>query len=89
MTYSVVLLKPARKALDALDAVACRRVTKALRGLERDPRPAGMNKLSGSADLYRIRIGDWRVIYAIQENKLLVLIIQVGHRREIYRRLPQ
>ena len=58
---------------------------KALRGLEADPRPPGSLKLQGSEALYRIRIGDYRVVYEIHEAVLVVLVVRIAHRREIYR----
>ena len=51
--------------------------------LEQDPRPLGCKKLKGR-DAYRIRIGDYRVIYEIQDGKLIVTVITIGHRREVY-----
>ena len=51
--------------------------------LEQDPRPAGCKKLKGRDD-YRIRIGDYLVIYEIQDGKLIVTVITIGHRREVY-----
>lgn len=58
------------------------------RGLERlsaDPRPAGVKKLSGADRTYRIRIGDYRVVYEIEDDALLVLVIRVAHRKDVYR----
>ena len=50
-----------------------------------NPRPPDTKKLSGAEELYRIRVGDYRVLYAIQDKVLLVLVVKVGHRREVYR----
>lgn len=58
---------------------------KALRALEDDPRSAGCVKLTGSTDLFRLRVGDYRIVYQIQDKVLVVLVIEIGHRREIYR----
>jgi mRNA interferase RelE/StbE len=52
--------------------------------LEADPRPSGCKKLTNS-ELWRIRVGDYRVVYSIEDAKLVVLVVRVGHRREIYR----
>jgi mRNA interferase RelE/StbE len=52
-----------------------------------DPRPPGVEHLAGGDDLYRIRVGDYRVVYSIEGDVLLVLVVRVGHRRDIYRRL--
>jgi len=60
-------------------------VTDAIRSLQAHPRPAGCKKLAGNADYYRIRVGDYRVLYEIRDRVLLVLVIKVGHRREVYR----
>jgi mRNA interferase RelE/StbE len=52
--------------------------------LARQPRPAGAEKLKGGKDAYRIRVGDYRILYEIRDRALVVLVIRVGHRREIY-----
>jgi mRNA interferase RelE/StbE len=59
-------------------------VTGAISSLQSNPRPAGCKKLAGNADYYRIRVGDYRVLYEIRDRVLLVLVIKVGHRREVY-----
>lgn len=53
--------------------------------LAREPRPSGIQKLEGRESRYRLRVGDYRVIYEIHDEVLLVLIVRIGHRREIYR----
>jgi mRNA interferase RelE/StbE len=53
--------------------------------LARDPRPAGHVKLVGAEDLYRIRSGDYRAVYRIEEDRLVVLVVTVGHRRDVYK----
>jgi len=55
--------------------------------LKTTPRPEGSAKLKGSRDLFRIRHGDYRVVYQIKKNYLLIIIIRIGHRREIYKNL--
>ncbi len=69
----------------ALDAKQQSRVVEAIESLERNARPSGVVKLSGSDDLYRVRAGDYRIVYQIEDAKLIVLIIKVGHRRDVYR----
>jgi len=54
-------------------------------GLAKEPRPKGVNRLTGAADLYRIRVGDYRVVYQIQDNRLIVLVVRIGHRKDVYR----
>ncbi|PYM57636.1 MAG: hypothetical protein DMD79_20035 [Candidatus Rokuibacteriota bacterium] len=52
-------------------------------GLARDPRPSGVEKLAGSERLYRVRSGDYRIVYEIQDERVLVLVVRIGHRREV------
>ena len=81
---AVVISKAARKALSALQAMQRTRVSRANQSLGNDPRPQGVTKLSG-AELYRIRVGDLRVVYAIDDTIRVVSVTSVGHRRDIYR----
>jgi mRNA interferase RelE/StbE len=67
------------------DAVA-RRLIREAESLESNPRPPGSIKLRGEDDLYRVRVGDWRIIYRIEEDRLTVPVVRVGHRRDIYRK---
>ena len=62
-----------------------RRITKALRVLENDPRAPGSVKLQGESELYRVRVGDYRIVYQIRDAALVVLVVRIGNRREIYR----
>jgi mRNA interferase RelE/StbE len=82
--YQVVIGKAARKALSALQAVQRARISKAIHSLGNNPRPQGVTKLAG-AELYRIRVGDYRVVYAIDDTIRVVSVTNVGHRRDIYR----
>ena len=84
MTFAVSILRSAQKNLNTLTAPEQERVIAAVRKLAVDPRPAGVKKLTGR-EAWRIRVGDYRVIYEINDNELTVLVIDVGHRREIYR----
>jgi len=85
MIYRVEFAPPARRAFDLLDPVARRRIALRLVGLEQQPLPSGVVKLAGGGDLYRIRVGDWRIIYEVHHRRLLVLVLKIGHRREVYR----
>jgi mRNA interferase RelE/StbE len=57
----------------------------AFAALAADPRPFGVKKLSADEDLFRIRVGDYRIIYQIRDKELIVLVVKIGHRREVYR----
>ena len=85
MNYTVTLLRDPQKALDNMDADLRARMIRALRRLEDDPRHAGVVKMSGPDDFHRVRVGDWRVVYAIRDRQLVVLVIRIAHRREVYR----
>ena len=85
MKYTITLLRDARKTLDKMDAELRGRMIRAMRILEGDPRHPGAIKMTGPEDLYRVRVGDWRMVYAIRDRELVVLVIRIGHRREVYR----
>jgi mRNA interferase RelE/StbE len=62
-----------------------RRIDAAIIALARNPRPPGAKKLRAQDDRYRIRVGDYRVIYEVDDAQLLILIVDVGHRKDVYR----
>ncbi len=82
--YSLDLKSSARKELDALDDALFIRIDRKIRALAEDPRPPGCKKLKGYRDQWRIRVGDWRVVYIIQDVEARVIITRVAHRREVY-----
>lgn len=86
MTYRIELSPAAVRALRKLDPTARRRIQAAVELLADDPRPPSATRLVGGAGEWRIRTGDYRVLYEIEDDALLVLVIRVGHRREVYRR---
>ena len=53
--------------------------------LAEEPRPPGSRKLTGSEDVFRIRVGDYRVLYSVEQRRLIVIVFKVGHRRDVYR----
>lgn len=84
--YSVVISKSALKELDRLPGPIIKKIAKAISGLEFNPRPAGVKKLKGSNEnLFRLRSGDYRVVYAIDDEIRVIDIRKVGHRKDIYR----
>jgi len=85
MAYKIVLQKRASKAFLALDGPVRSRVGAAIDALANDPRPPGSKALVGMMGVLRIRVGAYRVLYEVQDDRLVVLVIDVGHRREIYR----
>jgi mRNA interferase RelE/StbE len=83
MRWTLLILPPAAKQIAKLDKNIGKRISEAITALGGNPRPPGSKKLVG-VDAWRIRIGDWRVIYQIQDDRLIVLVVRVGHRREVY-----
>lgn len=81
--YTILILPSAQKQLDKLPGAVATRIEDKMMELEQDPRPPGCKKLKGR-DAYRIRIGDYRVIYEINDGRLIVTVITIGHRREVY-----
>lgn len=84
MRYCVILPKSVQKGLDRLPDNVAERILCRLAEIESNPRPADVKKLKGR-DAWRIRVGDHRVIYEIHDRELQILVITVGHRREVYR----
>jgi mRNA interferase RelE/StbE len=83
MTYRVEVAPAALRQIRKLDPAAKRRVQAAIELLSRQPRPHGATRLVGGEGEWRVRTGDYRVIYEIQDTVLLVLVVAVGHRRDI------
>ena len=85
MSYTVRMDARTRKTLGRLPNDIHNRLIRKLEALEENPRPFGVEKLAGPEDLYRIRAGDWRIVYAIRDSELVIIVIRIGHRREVYR----
>lgn len=85
--YRVRILPGALRVLLKLDKPIRRRIQVAVDDLAHDPRPSGAVALKGQDGTYRIRVGDYRVLYEIEDGELIVLVVDLGHRREIYRGL--
>lgn len=82
--YQVVVSKQAAKEIEKLSAKVVQRIIPQIVSLGDNPRPSGCKKLKGSQDLYRIRVGDYRVIYSIEDTILVVDVRRVAHRRDVY-----
>lgn len=83
--YRVEISGTAEKQLRKLRIEDRRRVAHALVGLGHDPHPQGSRKLSGYTDVFRIRIGVFRVLYSVEGRRLIVIILKIGHRKDVYR----
>jgi mRNA interferase RelE/StbE len=83
--YTVHYQSPAEAVLRKLSKEIQIRIIRKVDELARNPFPPGTEKLSAANNLWRIRIGDFRVIYSVERKELVVLVLKIGHRREIYR----
>ena len=84
--YKIELRRQAQRSLDRLPRKDFSRVIEEIKQLAETPRPRGVEKIKDSG-LWRIRQGDYRIVYAIDDNERLITILRIGHRREIYREL--
>ena len=83
-SYKIVIKPSAVKELDKLPKKELRKVTAKISSLAENPRPAGCQKLSGQ-DRYRIRQGNYRIVYSIEDQIRIVRVVKVGHHREVYK----
>lgn len=83
-SYKLVIKRSAERELRGIPKPDLRRVTDRIRGLAKDPRPSGCEKLSGQ-DRYRVRQGDYRIVYAVDDETQTIEVVRIGHRREVYR----
>ncbi|MEJ7811056.1 MAG: type II toxin-antitoxin system RelE/ParE family toxin [Gemmatimonadaceae bacterium] len=86
MSYRILFTRAAERAFERIASADQPRIAKKIDALASDPRPRGALRLAGEPEeLYRIRVGDYRVIYGIEDEVLTVLIVRVAHRRDVYR----
>jgi mRNA interferase RelE/StbE len=85
MRYVIEFTASASRELRNLDRPIQRRIAEKIEQLREDPVPPGARKFYGEAGHWRIRVGDYRVIYRIEKRRLIVVVVRVGHRREAYR----
>ena len=86
MIHKIEFTKAAEKQLESIPHADQRKIANKIEKLAANPFPPGYEKLSGSSDaVYRIRQGDYRILYSLLEKKIIVLILKIAHRREVYR----
>lgn len=83
--YGLRFARAARRELEALELVMVQRLLPAIENLAREPRPRGCRNVQGTANLWRIRIGDYRVLYTIDDQARIIDILAIRHRRDAYR----
>ena len=84
--YEIELTASAARSFRKLERSAQVKIAHTIQSLASDPRPRGSVKLADEDDPYRVRAGDYRIIYSIADRKLIILVVAVGHRRDVYRR---
>jgi mRNA interferase RelE/StbE len=84
-TYKIEWKRSALKELEKLPRPIISKVVSAVDNLSSNPFPQGVRKLMGSESSYRIRLGDYRVLYSVIEKRLIIEIIRVGHRKDVYK----
>ena len=84
--YEIEITRTAEKRLKTIPRQERGRIVDAMLALSRDPRPRGSRKLQGYADVFRIRVGSYRILYSVEQRRLIIIILKVGHRGDIYQR---
>ncbi len=88
MAYQVEFTEEAAEQVEALQKKIAGQVVRKIEALAAEPRPTQAKRLTEHEHLYRVRSGDYRILYQIEDRKLLVLVVKVGNRRDVYRRIP-
>ena len=85
LTSRVVIPNSVRKTLETLEEPMRSRIIDRLDALAINPRPRGAVKMAGQHGTFRLRVGDWRIVYEVRDAELMILLLKIGHRREVYR----
>jgi len=85
MAYQLVIARAAQRGLKSLPRPIAARIDARILALADNPRPPDVKKLRVPGSMYRIRVGDYRVVYQILDREVIVIVVRVGHRREVYR----
>ena len=85
MRYEMIIKPTAEKGLDKVPRPDRRRIVESLEKLRGDPRPAGVAKLTDKENLWRIRVGEYRLVYEIDDRRAAVTVLRVAHRKDVYR----
>lgn len=85
MAYTIEFAASALREFKSLDRAIQRRIAARIDALANQPFPAGVKKIQGERDLYRIRIADYRVLYRVDGKRVTILVLKIGHRRDVYR----
>ena len=83
--YKVLISRTAEKQLKKIPIQTQRRIAGMILSFEVEPRPFGCKKMAGTSSTYRVRVGDYRIIYDILDQEVIVTVLKIGHRRDVYR----
>jgi mRNA interferase RelE/StbE len=83
--YKIEVTPAARRALESLPKKVVKQIDRRILALAENPYPSGCKKLNGVEGLHRIRVGDYRILYIVETDRLVIVIVTIGHRREVYR----
>ena len=89
MSYTIEFSQKAERQFKDLPRSVQLKIAPKISALAETPRPRGAKKLEGQDDIYRIRAGDYRIIYQVQDKALIVLVVKIGDRKEVYRRISK
>jgi len=84
--YKLVISRVAEKQIEALPKQVANSITHKIDLLQSDPRPDGCKKLQGNENAYRVRCGDYRIIYRVEDKKLIIEVIRIGNRKDVYKK---
>lgn len=85
MSYRILITKQVEKQIDALPQQAAERVEQHIEALHTDPRPFGVKKLKGSTETYRVRVGNYRILYSIEDRTQTITLLTIDNRKDVYR----
>ena len=86
MAWEVRIKPKAQKQIEKLHPLVAKRILGHIGKLADNPYPSGTKKIQGRENLFRVRVGDWRIVYEVMAKRLLVLVVNLGHRKDVYRR---
>ncbi len=85
MKYTIEISKTAEKQLKKIPKEYQGRIVNSILSLGNNPYPYGYKKLSGFDDVYRVRVADYRIVYSVEDKRLVIIVLKLGHRKDIYR----
>ena len=85
MGYRIILKPSADRALTRLPLALADRIERTLEALAADPRPPGVKKMQGAANLWRVRVSDYRIVYEIHDREIVIVVLRIAHRKDVYR----